>query len=132
MQSWQFTVLKKEKDIQKLKEAAREAAQHKKVNFYGFENPKVMILVSNDQRNPDGCQDASCAAENIMLAAKSYGISSVWLNPLMTLRNEEPVKTVLDQFGVPENHIVWASVALGYAVSEGNLLKKKENVIKFV
>lgn len=132
MQSWRFTVLKKEKDIQKLKEAAREAAQHKKVNFYGFKNPKVMILVSNDRRNPDGCQDASCAAENIMLAAKSYGISSVWLNPLVTLRDEEPVKTVLDQFGVPENHIVWASVALGYAVSEGNLLKKKENVIKFV
>ncbi len=132
MQSWQFTVVQKEADIQKLKDAARESAQHKKVHFYGFENPKVVILVSNNRRNPDGCQDASCAAENIMLAAHSYGIGSVWLNPLMTLRDEEPVKTVLDQFGIPENHIVWATIALGYAISDGAVLKKKENVVKFV
>lgn len=132
MQSWQFTVLQKESDILTLKEAAREAAQKNKVNFYGFENPRVVILVSNDRRNPDGCQDASCAAENIMLAAHSYGISSVWLNPLMTLTDEEPVKSVLDQFGVPGHHVVWATIALGYAVSDGAALKKKENVVKFV
>ena len=124
MQSWQFTVVQKEVDIQKLKDAARESAQHKKVHFYGFENPKVVILVSNDHRNPDGCQDASCAAENIMLAAQSYGISSVWLNPLMTLRGEEPVKTVLDQFDIPKNHIVWATIVLGHAVSDRAVLKK--------
>lgn len=132
MQSWQFTVLQKEEDIRKLKETAKETAERKKVYFYGFENPKAVILISNDRRNVYGCQDASCAAENIMLAAHSYGIGSVWLNPLMTLREEEPVKTVLDEFRVPENHIVWAAIALGYAVSDGAALKKKENVVKFV
>lgn len=132
MQSWQFTVLQKEEDIRKLKETAKETAERKKVYFYGFENPKAVILISNDRRNVYGCQDASCAAENIMLAAHSYGIGSVWLNPLMTLREEEPVKTVLDEFGVPENHIVWAAIALGYAVSDGAALKKKEDVVKFV
>ena len=91
-----------------------------------------MVLVSNDKRNPDGCQDASCAAQNIMLAAYSYGIGSVWLNPFMTLRSAEPVKSVLDAFGIPENHIVWAAVALGYPVSEGAALKKKEDVVRYV
>ena len=67
-----------------------------------------------------------------MLAAQSYGIGSVWLNGLMTLRDKEPVKGLLDTFGIPENHTIWACVALGYPVAEGALLKKKENVIRFV
>lgn len=103
-----------------------------KVNFYGWENPKVLILVSNDNRNPDGCQDVSCAAENMMLAAGSYGLGSVWLNPLMTLRNVSPVKEVLDGYGIPERHTVWASVAIGYPVADGVALAKRENVVRFV
>lgn len=132
MQSWRFTVLTKQSDIQNLKEQTKETAEREKVHFYGFENPQVLILISNDKRNPNGCQDASCAAENIMLAAHSYGIGSVWLNPLRTLRDLEPVKSVLNDFGIPENHIIWAAVALGYPYHEGTLLKKKKDVIKYI
>ena len=132
MQSWRFTVLTKQEDICALKETTKTAAAEQKVNFYGWENPKVLILVSNDNRNPDGCQDASCAAENMMLAAGSYGLGSVWLNPLMTLRNVSPVKEVLDGYGIPERHTVWASVAIGYPVADGVALAKRENVVKFV
>lgn len=132
MQTWRFTVLKKSADIEKLKAAVRVAAEMRKVSIYGFENPQVLVLVSNDKRNPDGCQDASCAAENMMLAAGSYGIGSVWLNPLMTLRGTEPVKSLLDAYGIPENHAVWAMVAMGYAANEGTRVKKRENVVTFV
>lgn len=133
MQSWRFTVVTSQTRIAELKEATRMATKANKVHFYGFETPRALILVSNDRRNPDGCQDASCAAENIMLAALSYGIGSVWLNPLMTLRDAEPVKAVLDGFGVPENHTVWATVALGYPLSDDQQkLKKKENVVAWV
>ena len=132
MQSWRFTVLTKQEDICVLKETTKTAAAEQKVNFYGWENPKVLILVSNDNRNPNGCQDASCAAENMMLAAGSYGLGSVWLNPLMTLRNVSPVKEVLDGYGIPERHTVWASVAIGYPVADGVALAKRENVVKFV
>lgn len=132
MQSWQFTVLTREEDILRLKETAKETARKNKVFFYGFKNPKVIILVSNDTDNEDGCQDASCAVENIMLAAQSYGIGSVWLNPLMTLRNTEPVKSVLDEFGVPQGHTVWSAVALGYPAEEGAKPQKKPDVVKYV
>lgn len=132
MQSWRFTVLTKQEDIQRLKERTKEAAEQRKVHFYGFENPQAIVLVSNDERNPDGCQDASCAAENIMLAAHSYGIGSVWLNPLMTLRNIEPVKALLDDWKIPASHIVWAAVALGYPCHEGAILQKKTDVIWYV
>lgn len=132
MQSWRFTVLTKQEDILRLKESAREAAAANKVHFYGFENPKVVVIVSNDNRNPNGCQDASCAAENMFLAAHSYGIGSVWLNPLMTLRNVMPVKEVLDEFDIPANHTVWAMVAMGYPVADGVALAKKTDVVKYI
>ena len=115
-----------------LKETVKKAAEKEKVHFYGFENPRVLILVSNDKRNQDGCQDASCATENIMLAANSYGIGSVWLNPLMTLRDKEPVKSLLDKLGIPENHIVWSMIALGYQVYDGKPLVKRTDVVHYV
>lgn len=132
MQTWRFTVLTRQADIMELKELTRQTAESNKVYFYGFENPQAVILISNDGRNAYGCQDASCAAENIMLAAASYGIGSVWLNPLMTLRQKEPVKLLLDRYGIPAGHTVWAAVALGFPASEGIALQKKENVVYFV
>lgn len=132
MQSWRFTVIEKGEDIKALKEATELAASENKVHFYGWENPKTLILISNDERNEDGCQDASCAAENMMLAATSFGLGSVWLNPLMKLRKVVPVKEILDGFGIPENHVVWATIALGYPVSGGVMLQKNDKVIHFV
>lgn len=40
--------------------------------------------------------------------------------------------SVLDSFGIPQNHIIWAAVALGYPVAEGAALKKKAGVIKYI
>ena len=132
MQSWRFTVLTERNDIEKLRSASEVTARENNVHFYGFDNPKVLVLISNDKRNPDGCQDASCAAENIMLAATSYGIGSVWLNPLMTLRSKSPVRELLDAYGIPDNHVVWAMIALGYPVAQPPTLKKKDNVVIYV
>lgn len=132
MQTWRFTVITKASEISRLKEAAGIAAKANNVYFFGWENPQVLILVSNDQRNPNGCQDASCAAENIMLAAWSLGVGAVWLNPLRTLRDKEPVKQVLDSYGIPETHIVWSTIALGYPAADGVLLKKKANVVSWI
>lgn len=130
MQTWRFTVLESKKTIDQLKTAMREAAAtDKKVHFYGFENPDVVVLISNDKRNRDGCQDASCAAENMFLAANSFGIGSTWVNALMTLRDVEPAKTMLDKLGVPENHTVWCTAVFGYPVAPGNKVVKRTDVI---
>ena len=50
----------------------------------------------------------------------------------MTLRDVAPVKEALDDFGVPENHVVWATVALGYPEAPGVLLQKNEKVVTFI
>lgn len=132
MQTWRFTVVENQEKIMHLKSAALLTAKENHVYSHGFENPTCIILISNDERNPDGCQDASCAAENILLAAHSYGIGTVWINMLMTLRKKEPVKSILDDFGIPDNHRIWCMVAMGYPLTEGILLAKKRNVVYFV
>lgn len=132
LQTWRFTVIKNNQKILQLKEQIQNRAKEKKVHFYGFENPKYLILVSNDRRNPDGIQDASCAAQNIMLAAHSYGIGSVWLNPLMTICDEPEIRELLNTYSVPSEHIVWAMIALGYPAEEGNLLAKKMDVVQMI
>ena len=132
MQTWQFTVITETSEIKRLKDISKKTAEDNDVYFFGWENPVAIILISNDKRNPYGCQDASCAAENIMLAAWSYGIGSVWLNPLMTLREKSPIKETLDGYNIPKNHIVWSAIAMGYPITEGAFLKKKADVINWI
>lgn len=129
LQTWRFTVLKNQQKIEQLKEVVKKTAQEKGVYCYGFENPNCLILVSNDRRNPDGIQDASCAAENMMLASWSYGIGSVWLNPLRTLCDEKEIRALLETYQIPCEHIVWAILALGYPMEEGKKLAKKTDAI---
>ena len=132
LQSWRFTVIEDAARLEKLKALTEETAKANGVYFYGWNNPKVIVLISNDSRNVNGCQDSALAAENMMLAALSYGIGSVWLNPLMTLRDKEPVKGFLDEIKVPENHTVWCTLALGYPSSPGTRLAKNQDVINYV
>ncbi len=132
MQTWRFTVIQDTDEIQALKELISQAAKENDVNFYGFNNPTTLILISNDRRNPNGIQDCSCAAENIMLAANSYGIGSVWNNAIHTLCDVRGIREKLDSYDIPKGHIVCTIIAMGYPKEPGKLLAKKTNVIKWV
>ncbi|MDE7326659.1 MAG: AMP-binding protein [Lachnospiraceae bacterium] len=132
MQTWRFSVLQNAEKIAQLKAAITEVAKKKKVSFYGFEQPPCLILISNDVRNADGCQDASCAAQNIFLAAHSYGLGSVWLNALMTLCDEPEIRLLLTSYGIPQNHRVWCMAAVGYPAAPGVTLAKKKDVVFYV
>ncbi len=126
MQTWRFTVIQDAGRIAAIKERVKKVAEEHKVVLYGFENPKVLILVSNDRRNHNGIQDSSCAAENMMLAAHSYGIGSTWINVLRTLCDEPEIREMLDSYGIPASHIVWSMIAMGYPREPGKLLAKKD------
>ncbi|MCH5195612.1 MAG: AMP-binding protein [Oscillospiraceae bacterium] len=132
MQSWQFTVITNQEEIKRIKETIPPVAKRNNVYFYGLNNPDAIIMISNDRRNPDGIQDSSCAAQNIMLAAHSYGLGSVWINALMKLCDEPEIRPMLDSYGVPKTHNVWAMIALGYPANRPSALAKKTNVVKWV
>lgn len=129
-QSWQFTVIQNKEKIQMLAKAVREALN--RGNEYNFYDPDTFILVSNEKENSNGLADSSCALQNIFLMAHSLGIASCWINQLKTICDEPEIRKILNDFGVPENHIVWGSAALGYAFEESTAPKRKNGTIKFV
>ena len=132
MQTWRFTVLREQDKIQELKRVIARTVEGRKIHFYGFNNPPVIILVSNDRRNHDGVQDSSCAAENMMLAAHSFGLGSVWINALSTICDEPEIRELLDSYEIPARHTVIAALAFGWPKEPGKLLAKKQDVVKWV
>jgi len=129
-QSWKFTVIRKQANIQMLAKVVGKAAN--RAENYNFYAPNVIVLVSNDPENVNGLADASCAMENMFLMAHSLGIASCWINQLRGICDVEEVRTLLDSYGIPSNHVVWGIADLGYAVERVKEVVKKENVIKFV
>ena len=132
MQAWRFTVVRNKEKIEELKLLIKQTAEKKKVFFYGMQNPDTLVIVSNDRRNENGIQDSSCAAENIMLAAQSYGIGSVWINALKTICDEPEIRQLLSSYGIPERHIVWSVIAMGYPAGEPKIIARKQNVVGWV
>lgn len=98
---------------------------------YNFYDPNVIILASNEKDNTNGLADCACAMENMFLMAQELGIGSCWINQLKEICDEPQVRAELKQFGVPDNHIVWGIVDLGYAAQEPVCKEKNENVIVF-
>ena len=55
--------------------------------------------------------DCAAASQNILLAAHSLGLGSVWLG---VYPKEERMKGMIDLFGLPENIIPISLIVLGY------------------
>lgn len=132
LQTWKFTVITGKDNIEELKRLITATAKENKVDFYGFQNPAAVILVSNDRRNKNSIQDASCAAENIMLAAGSYGIGSTWINALSKLSDIPEVREYLTKLHIPDTHIVWATVIMGYPSKDVVSPKRKMDVVEWI
>lgn len=111
LQTWQFTAVVSRAKIQQLAAVIREELGRPGYDMY---SPQVIIIPSNDRNSKFGREDNACALENIFLAAHSFGIGSVWINQLQDICGRPAVRSLLDSFGIPENHVVYGLAALGY------------------
>lgn len=106
-QAWSFLILNKHDDLVKLMPFSPYAGMLKEA--------AAAIVVCGDismEKFPGfWVQDCAAATENILLAATSLGIGSVWLaaHPL-----QERVDFIRNLFGIPDNVIPLSVVALGY------------------
>jgi len=132
LQTRRFTVISDQAEIMRLKEIIGGIAKEKHTSFNGFENPPLLILISNDRRNKDGIQDVGVSAENIMIAAESLGLGSVWLNPLMDISDEPVIREKLDAYTIPKNHIVWAVMAVGRPAGPPPEFYRKPNEVYYI
>ena len=125
-QTWQFTAVKNREKIRMLAAAIEKVLGREGYDMY---QPEVLIIPSNDKESPYGKEDNACAMENIFLAARSYGVGSVWINQLQGICDNPEIREILTSFGVPENHVVYGMAALGYA---DDVKSEKERIGKVV
>jgi len=107
-QAWHFLLIKNKTLLKKLS----EIHPHGKM----LENANAAILVCYDTNiefsKGYGAVDCSAATQNILLAAHSMGIGSVWLG---VYPRQERMKDISLMFNLPENINPFSLISIGYS-----------------
>ncbi len=127
-QTWSFVAIMNREKIQKLAKAVGKALNRENYNMY---NPSVLILTTNDKESRFREVDNACAMENIYLSCEALNLGCVWINQLKDCFDEPEVRAILDELGVPKNHGVYGSAAIGYKSQEA-LPKEIKGIYKIV
>lgn len=113
--TWQFTAVMNAELIKKLASAMGAALDNPEYNLYC---PAALIIPSNSPEAMFGREDNAVAMQNVNLAAHSIGLATGWVNQLFSTCNDAGVRAVLTEMGIPEAHVVYGMVVLGYAACE--------------
>ena len=128
-QTWKITVVTDRDKIQTLAKAVGKALGREDYDMY---SPQVLVIPSNERNNHHSQDDNACAMENIMLAAHSFGIGSVWINQVRDVCNTPEVRSILKEWEIPDSHVIFGIAALGYAKGPVNKKKEKTGPVHFV
>lgn len=127
-QARKFTVVHNREKIQEL---ARVIAKVHNRSDYRIYDCDAVLLISFAEEDMYGQCDSSCAIENSYLAAESLGLGAVWINQLRGKCNELEIRSVLDTFHIPKNHVICGFVALGYP-AEQPAPKERTEPVEFI
>ncbi len=122
-------VLKFNKSIKKISESAKKRVTTDKDLFF-YDAPLLILICAE----PKGFAlvDCACAAQNMMLAARSLGIGSCWIGFAdRAFRSRK----LLDKAEVPKELKVMASLVFGYPLSfPDSIVERKEeaDVVKWI
>lgn len=83
--------------------------------YYGA--PIVIIVLADGKANTF-VEDGSCVLENMMIAAHSLGLGSVWVHREREIFDGENGKTLLRKWGLPETLRGVGALALGYPATD--------------
>ncbi len=94
--------------------------------YYGA--PVIILVLAN--KNVNTCvEDGSCVLENMMLAAASLNLGSVWVHREKEIFEGAEGKKLLKEWGLSEDLIGVGSIALGYPQSVGKAAERKANYV---
>lgn len=98
--------------------------------YYGA--PVIILVLAQGSANTF-VEDGSCVLENMMLAAASLGLGSVWVHREREIFDSENGKALLREWGLPETLRGVGSIALGYPASTpGEPAKRKDDYVLLV
>jgi nitroreductase len=148
-QSWLFTAIQKPDVLSRLNElvceafanwesddnypgkiAAKERAAKKGYHFF-YQAP-TLILATNQPHYENAMADCACAVQNILLAATSLGLGSCYINQLFWLNEDVVLRSYLAELGIPKEHVICNSVAIGYAAGKSITPARKEGTIHII
>lgn len=102
--------------------------------FYGA--PVILIVIADkDANNGSGTyiNDGSLVMGNLMNAAASLGLGSVWIHRARQEFESEFGKKILEKLGIKGNYEGIGHVALGYPAAElPKALARKENYVYYI
>lgn len=89
----------------------------------------TIVLVHAPREDAFTAQDCSCILENIFLAAAALKIDSCWINQFDELLYSPEGHKLLKKLGIPEDHRIVGSAALGYRKEGLKIdIKDKSNI----
>ncbi len=96
-------------------------------DFNTFYNASTLIIIYANSDRLQSTGDCSMAAQNLMLAAHSYGLGTCWIGFSTPLVNSDEFK---QELGIPLTYKAVAPVILGYPdVSLSTIPKKPPEVL---
>ncbi len=129
-QGWHFSALNTPKETARLAAAVRQALDLPET--YCFYNAPCHIIVSYEASHQHAWLDGTAAVENMLLAAESLGLAACWINQIRVCCDNPTVRSLLTEFGIPEDHMVIASIALGHGAETPAPKPRKEGVITII
>ena len=112
---WHFTVVyNAEKSLRLARAVAAATGRGEDYNFYGA---PVNIVISYKRD------------EILLLMATELGLGSCWINQIRDCCDDPAVRAILTEYGVPEDHIVICSAAVGYIEKETPAKPRKAGVV---
>ena len=134
-QPWHFTVIQNKEILQHLNVKAKEQMAKSDIewvnklglnpNYSITYNAPTLILVSGRKDAIAWSADCAAAIQNMLLAAESLNIGSVWLGLLRFFFQQDALVT---ESLVPKGYQYYYSVALGFKANESAQAAPKRNL----
>jgi nitroreductase len=127
IQPWKFTLVTNKAEMKRFSDVAKQTLSQtlpdvgdeglerfknalKNPQFNMFYGAPLLVFISGAP-SQFAINDCSMAAQNMMLAAYTFGVGSCWIGGATQYANTQQGKTEL---GVPEDHKVYAAIVFGY------------------
>jgi len=148
-QSWLFTAVQNREALLKINELVREGflrwasgddspgkadarASAQRPDYHCFYHAPTLIIASNRPNYANAMADCSLALENIFLAAHSLGLGSCYINQLHWLEDDPPLRAYLAELGVPREHTICSSAAVGYIAEESRPPLRRDGAVHII
>ncbi len=148
-QTWLFTAIQNKAVLEKINDLVREGFQHwipdddypgklnakatsEREGYCFYYHAPTLIIATNRPNYENAMADCSLALENVFLTAQSLGLGSCYINQLHWLRNDEKLREYLFELGIPREHTICNTAAIGYINRPSNPPARKEGTTRII